>query len=119
MVVLMVFVSTASMGFVMTSPATYPTAYFPWVEGECYWVDGTVEDKRIFIDGEDFYYLFLINGTVNNNTPYLAEIAGSRLMYITVPNGSYYASEVCDAITLRDALANGTIKLLSYGGLEP
>lgn len=118
-VVLMVFVSTFSMGFVITSPATYPTAHFPWVDGECYWVGGTVQDKRIYIEGDDFYYLFLINGTVDNETPYLAEIAGSRLMYLTIPNGTYYESEVCDSITLRDALANGTVKLLNYGGLEP
>ena len=102
-------------GMILTTPATYPTSMFFWEDGECFWLNGTIEDKRILHNEDGFNYLFLVNGTINNETPYLAEVAGDRVLYAILPVGANHEDEVCDSITLRDAFTNGTIKLIHWG----
>mgnify|MGYP003110412656 FL=1 len=102
-------------GMILTTPATYPTSMFFWEDGECFWLNGTIEDKRILHNEDGFNYLFLVNGTINNETPYLAEVAGDRVLYAILPVGANHEDEVCDSITLRDAFRNGTIKLIHWG----
>jgi hypothetical protein len=114
--IMMVFWS-ASLTVIVTSPAKYPTSYFPWVEDECYWVGGVIEKKEAKWDDGNFY-VFTINGTVNNATPYKAEVLGSQFLYATLPVGSFFESQVCNTITLREVFTNGSIQLLEYG-LEP
>ena len=88
---------------------------FFWEDGECFWLNGTIEDKRILHNEDGFNYLFLVNGTINNETPYLAEVAGDRVLYAILPVGANHEDEVCDSITLREAFTNGTIKLIHWG----
>ena len=102
-------------GMILTTPATYPTSMFFWEDGECFWLNGTIEDKRILHNEDGFNYLFLVNGTINNETPYLAEVAGDRVLYAILPVGANHEAEVCDSVTLRDAFTNGTIKLIHWG----
>ncbi len=102
-------------GMILTTPATYPTSMFFWEDGECFWLNCTIEDKRILHNEDGFNYLFLVNGTINNETPYLAEVAGDRVLYAILPVGANHEDEVCDSITLREAFTNGTIKLIHWG----
>jgi len=117
MVVMMVMWSF-SIAVVVTSPARYPTTYFPWVDDECYWVGGVIEKKEAKFDETGTSYIFTINGTIDNGTPYKAEVLGSRLLYLTLPVNSYYENTVCNTITLREAFTNGSIQIIEYG-LEP
>src|SRR5210317_1412775 len=117
MVVMMVMWSF-SIAVVVTSPARYPTTYFPWVDDECYWVGGVIEKKEAKFDETGTSYIFTINGTIDNGTPYKAEVLGSRLLYLTLPVNSYYENKVCNTITLREAFTNGSIQIIEYG-LEP
>ena len=114
---MMMVMWSASIAVIVTSPAKYPTTYFPWVDDECFWVGGIVEKKETRWDNGN-YYVFTINGTIDNATPYRAEILGNQFLYATLPVNSYYESEVCNTMTLREAFTNGTIQLIDYG-LEP
>lgn len=113
--VALVVAQSGCFGMVLTTPATYPHTMFFWEDGECFWLNGTIEDKRILQNENGFNYLFLVNGTVNNETPYLAEVAGDRVLYAVLPIGATHSDEVCDSVTLRDALTNGTVKLIHWG----
>lgn len=117
LLVMMMVMWSASIAVIISSPAKYPTTYFPWVDDECFWVGGIVEKKETRWDNGN-YYVFTINGTIDNATPYRAEILGNQFLYATLPVNSYYENEVCNTLTLREAFTNGTIQLIDYG-LEP
>ena len=101
-----------------------------WNEGTCWWFNGTIEDKWTEDnDGmpgtED--YIFLVNGTLNElneTTPvlYVANsttnievlVHGGPWDYAYFNVGDHYEGYACDTMTLREAVANGTIEFLMW-----
>ena len=101
-----------------------------WDEGQCWWFNGTVEDKWIEEgDGTDFTkdYLFLVNGTLSdlnettpllydyNNTTYITVVVhGDAWDYQYFNVGAAYEGYACDTVPLREAVIDGTIEFILW-----
>ena len=104
-----------------------------WNEGQCWWFNGTIEDKWT-ADNDGMRgttdYLFLVNGTLNeliesshgllytNETTAISVIVhGGPIDYAMFNVGDHYNGYACDTMTLREAVANGTIEFLLWAGI--
>jgi len=90
----------------------------PWDEGQCFWLNGTVEDKEAEWNdnGGGMNYRFLVNGTLDNTTTFKAFVLGDRIDYLFVPIGAHFEGEICDTVPLRRAVLNGTILFIEWLG---
>ena len=103
-----------------------------WNEGTCWWFNGTIEDK--WMEDNDGMpgttdYLFLVNGTLkelnesspllytNNSTRIEVLVHGGPLDWADFNVGDRYEGYACDTMTLREAVANGTIEFLLWAGI--
>ena len=85
-----------------------------WDDGECQWFNGTIISKRIENDnGITADYIFVINGTVDNETNVLMEVYGDALFYAMLPIGSAYEGGICDTVELKTAITEGIIQFIS------
>jgi hypothetical protein len=116
----------------MFSPAL-PERIVPWWgENQCWWFNGTIEDKYIAeSDGvsKTKDYVFIVNGTLNplendtagmyydSNTSVNITVAvhGGFWDYEYFQIGENYEGYMCDSMTLREAVVNGTIEFLLWG----
>jgi len=101
-----------------------------WDEGQCWWFDGTIEDKWIEEgDGNALTkdYLFLVNGTLsdldedgitpmfgNNTTRISMVMHGDAWDYDWFEVGMYYEGYACDTVPLREAVISGTLEILIW-----
>ena len=107
----MIFLSLTTL--IITTPAR---VVVPWDEGQCMWLNGTVENKSIELDANGgTNYFFLVNGTLDNETSFHAEVIGSQLDYLLVPIGYHYEGEICDTVPLREAIYTGIIRFIDMG----
>lgn len=98
---------------IITTPAR---VVVPWDEGQCMWLNGTVENKSIELDANGgMNYFFLVNGTLDNETSFHAEVIGSQFDYLLVPIGYHYEGEICDTVPLREAIYTGIIRFIDIG----
>lgn len=103
-------VLSSFFGLIVTTPAN---VVVPWDEGQCMWLNGTIEDKEIRYDSSGgMNYYFLVNGTLDNTTSFHAEVLGDRSDYLLVPIGFNYVGEICDSVPLRQAIWSGTIHFI-------
>lgn len=108
---LMIFLSLT--GFIITTPAR---VVVPWDEGQCMWLNGTVEDKEMAEDSSGgMNYFFLVNGTLDNETSFHAQVIGTQFDYLFVPIGLHYEGEICDTVPLREAVYTGIIRFIDIG----
>jgi len=85
-----------------------------WEDGECQWFNGTVIDKRIENDnGFTADYIFVVNGTVDNETNLTMEVFGDALLYAVLPVGATKEGRICDTVELKTAIADGIIRFIS------
>jgi hypothetical protein len=103
-----------------------------WNENQCWWFNGTIEDKYVLeADGirttKD--YVFIVNGTLNpleNDTVGMyydpdtsvnitVAVHGGYWDYEYFEIGEHYEGYMCDSMTLREAVINGTIEFLIWG----
>jgi len=102
-----------------------------WDEGQCWWFNGTIEEKWIEPgpDGSDLTadYLFLVNGTLSdlnettpllydaNNTTYITVVVhGDAWDYQYFNVGANYEGYACDTVPLREAIISGTIEFVLW-----
>lgn len=103
-------VLSSCFGLIVTTPTQIMV---PWEEGECMWLNGTIEDKEIRYDSSGgMNYFFLVNGTLDNETSFHAEVLGDRTDYLLVPIGFNYEGEICDSVSLRQAIWSGTVHFI-------
>jgi len=105
--------AASCFGWIITTPTM---VIVPWEEGQCMWLNGTVEEKEAEWNGDGYNYKFLVNGTIDNNTSFKAFVLGDRFDYIFVPIGAHYEGEICDTVPLRRAVLNGTILFIEWLG---
>jgi hypothetical protein len=85
-----------------------------WEDGECQWFNGTIIDKRIENDnGFTADYIFVVNGTVDNETEVSMEVFGDALLYAVLPVGATKEGRICDTVELKTAIADGIIQFIS------
>lgn len=85
-----------------------------WEEDSCMWFDGEIVSKRIENEGlVTADYIFVVNGTLDNETDIQMEVHGDIFFYELLPIGSYYNGTVCDTIPLRQAVVDGVIRFIS------
>jgi len=85
----------------------------PWDEGQCIWLNGTIEDKQVREDSTGgLNYFFLVNGTLDNETSFHAEVVGTQFDYLLVSIGYNYEGEICDSVPLRQAIYDGTVRFI-------
>jgi hypothetical protein len=111
-------------------PPLPETVIIWWEENECWWFNGTIEDKWIEEnDGIELTknYRFLVNGTLstlnetnpayytaNNTTRILVVINGDAFDYEYFDVGMTYEGYACDSVPLREAVLSGTIEFLLW-----
>ena len=86
----------------------------PWAKGECFWLNGTIVDKEKVDDGMTTGYHFYVVGTLDNTTEFNSIVHGTSLEYNLMPVGLQYEGRVCDTLTLREAVANGTVDIIDW-----
>ena len=80
------------------------------------WLNGTVEDKEMAEDSSGgMNYFFLVNGTLDNETSFHAQVIGTQFDYLFVPIGLHYEGEICDTVPLREAVYTGIIRFIDIG----
>mgnify|MGYP001032201111 CR=1 FL=1 len=85
-----------------------------WEEDSCMWFDGEIVSKRIENEGlVTANYIFVVNGTLDNETDIQMEVHGDIFFYELLPIGSYYNGTICDTVPLRQAVIDGVIKFIS------
>lgn len=85
-----------------------------WEEDSCMWFDGEIVSKRIENEGlVTADYIFVVHGTLDNETDVELEVHGDVFFYELLPIGSYYNGTICDTIPLRDAIIGGIIVFIS------
>ena len=104
-----------------------------WNEGQCWWFNGTIQDKWIE-EGDGMRatkdYIFLVNGTLNElneTTPVLYDANSTTRIEVLVHGGLWdytyfkvgdnYEGYACDTMTLREAVINGSIEFLIWTGV--
>ena len=86
----------------------------PWAKGECFWLNGTITDKTMVDDGMTTDYQFYVVGTLDNTTEFNAIVHGTKLEYEIMPVGLHYEGHICDTMTLREAVINGTVEIFDW-----
>ena len=87
---------------------------FPWSEGECWWFNGTVEDKWMEKHTATTNYKFLVNGTLDNSTEISMVFTGGFWDYEYYQVGMRYEGFACDTVTLREAVVAGTLEIILW-----
>jgi len=105
-----------------------------WNEGQCWWFNGTIEDKYV-VDNDGMPgtedYIFIVNGTLNElneTTPLLYDANSTTAIEVMVHGGPWdyayfevgdnYEGYACDTMTLREAVINGSIEFLIWTGID-
>lgn len=86
----------------------------PWAKGECYWLNGTIVSKEMVDDGMTTDYRWYIVGTLDNETEFNSIVHGTKTEYALIPAGIQYEGQVCDTMTLREAVVNGTVEIVDW-----
>ena len=86
----------------------------PWAKGDCFWLNGTIMDKEARDDGLTTDYRFYVQGTLDNTTEFNSIVHGTKLEYEIMPIGLHYEGHICDTVTLREAVINGTVEIIDW-----
>ena len=86
----------------------------PWAKGDCFWLNGTIIHKEKVDEGLTTGYHFYVVGTLDNETEFNSIVHGTKFEYDLMPVGLHYEGHVCDTVTLREAVANGTVEIIDW-----
>ena len=91
-----------------------PAQIVPWWEDDsCKWFNGKIVRKQIIATGPgQAEYKFWVNGTLDNETEVQMVIYGDPIHYLVIDEGMNYEGTVCNTLSLREAIRNGTIHLI-------
>ena len=84
-----------------------------WEEDSCKWFNGTIVEKEFEKTSPgQAEYKFWVNGTLDNQTEVQMVIYGDPIHWLVLEEGMVYEGTVCNTLTLREAIRNGTIHLI-------